>query len=289
MAENPNTGNNSRGASGTAKSTAASRLSAEQDQMITGTLAGIKHKIMIISGKGGVGKSSISAHLAYYLSEKGFQTGLLDVDLHGPSIAKILGIDAPLDLDDDRKVLPFAVNQHLKVVSMQSLMAEKDRPVIWRGPAKSGVIRQFVADVKWGDLDFLLIDSPPGTGDEPMSVAQTVPEARALIVTTPQQVALADVRKSINFCRTINLDILGMIENMGPFPCPCCGKPISLFKNGGVPETAAKMGIDYLGQLPFDPAVVKACDAGLPRSIHREDQLYTSAWENLLKKIMERL
>ncbi len=235
-----------------------------QDRNIGAALSTIKHKLIVMSGKGGVGKSSFATNLAVALAGKGYSTGLLDVDLHGPSIAGMMGIKGLLDVNQDQQVVPKSVGDRLKVVSMQSLMKDPDQAVIWRGPAKTGIIRQFLADVRWEVLDFLIIDSPPGTGDEPLSVAQTVTGAKALIITTPQDVALADVRKSINFCRTVNLDILGLVENMGPFACPCCGKTVELFKSRGGRTTAEAMGVSFLGTLPFDPQVVKTCDEGAP-------------------------
>lgn len=260
-----------------------------QDEKIKQVLDKIKTKLLVMSGKGGVGKSSVSAGLATSLAAKGYQVGLLDVDIHGPSLAGMMGIQGLLDIDADQKVLPKAVNEHLKVVSMQSLMQNKDQAVIWRGPAKSGVIQQFVGDVKWGDLDFLIVDAPPGTGDEPMSVAQTIADAKAVIVTTPQDVALADVRKSINFCRTIQLNLLGLIENMGPFACPCCGKAISLFKEGGGQRTASQMEVPFLGTLPFDANVVKALDRGAPLELQTTASDYKSALEGITAKVVASL
>ena len=241
---------------------ATSGTSKHKDENILQSLSKIRHKLLVMSGKGGVGKSSVSAGLAVQLAQMGHQVGLLDVDIHGPSLAGIMGVKGLLDITEDKKVLAKQVHERLKVVSMQSLMQDSDQAVIWRGPAKSGVIRQFVGDVLWGDLDFLIIDAPPGTGDEPLSVAQTIPDANAVIVTTPQDVALSDVRKSINFCHTINMKIVGLVENMGPFDCPCCGKPLALFKSGGREATSTRMKISFLGTLPFDPKVVKACDNG---------------------------
>ena len=261
----------------------------ETDQKITQVLAGIRHKLLVMSGKGGVGKSSVSAGLALGLAAKGYQVGLLDVDIHGPSLAGMMGVQGLLDLTVDQRVIPKPVNPHLKVVSMQSLMQNPDQAVIWRGPAKSGVIRQFVGDVQWGNIDFLIIDAPPGTGDEPLSVAQTVPEARAVIVTTPQDVALADVRKSINFCRTIQLAMLGLVENMGPFACPCCGKSISLFKSGGGQATATQMTVPFLGSLPFDPNVVKVFDAGQPQRLQESAGDFVAALEAVIERILAAL
>ncbi|MEW5733676.1 MAG: Mrp/NBP35 family ATP-binding protein [Thermodesulfobacteriota bacterium] len=235
-----------------------------QDKMIESSLSRIRKKLLVMSGKGGVGKSSIAANLAAGLAKRGHKVGLLDVDLHGPSIATIMGINGLLDVTPDNFIIPWKYGENLKVVSMQALMPKADTAVIWRGPAKTGVIRQFIADVDWGDLDFLIIDAPPGTGDEPLTVAQVVPDAAAVIVATPQEVALADVRKSIAFCQKVGLPIAGLLENMGSFACPHCGKPIELFPCGGGERTAGSTGIPFLGSLPLDPEVVKACDKGHP-------------------------
>ncbi len=268
------------------KISAASKF---KDEQISRSLSRIRHKLIVMSGKGGVGKSSVSAGLAMQLANSGYQVGLLDVDIHGPSLAAIMGVKGLLDVTAEKKVRPHRVDDRLSVVSMQSLMLDADQAVIWRGPAKTGVIRQFIGDVLWGDLDFLIIDAPPGTGDEPLSVAQTIPEARALIVTTPQDVALSDVRKSINFCRVINLAILGLVENMGPFACPCCGKTLTLFKSGGGEATAGQMKIPFLGTLPFDPQVVKACDSGQPMGLNQSAAAFSAAMVAIVKKIIESL
>lgn len=257
-----------------------------QDREINDTLSKIKNKIIVMSGKGGVGKSSFAANLAVSLSKKGFSTGLLDVDLHGPSIAGILGLKGLLSVHENQKAIPKPVGEHLKVVSMQSLMKDPDQAVIWRGPAKTGVIKQFISDVQWETLDYLIVDSPPGTGDEPLSVAQTIPGAKAIIVTTPQEVALADVRKSINFCRTVNVEILGLVENMGPFVCPCCGKTIDLFKSQGGKMTAETMSVTFLGTLPFDPQVVKTCDEGTPIANHDTDTPFVQALDNVVQAVV---
>ena len=260
-----------------------------QDQNINDALSKIKNKIIVMSGKGGVGKSSFSTNLAVSLAQKGFSTGLLDVDLHGPSIAGMMGIEGLLDVSDDKKAVPKKVGDNLKVVSMQSLMPDPDQAVIWRGPAKTGVIRQFIGDIKWGELDFLIVDSPPGTGDEPLSIAQLITGAKALIVTTPQDIALADVRKSINFCRNVNLEIVGLVENMGPFPCPCCGKTIELFKSRGGKITADAMGVDFLGTLPFDSQLVKACDEGEPLVGKPQASPFSDALIEVVQAIVTRL
>lgn len=259
------------------------------DLSIDAALSTIKNKLIVMSGKGGVGKSSFATHLAVTLADKGFSTGLLDVDLHGPSIAGMLGIKGLLDVNEDQQVTPKRVGDQLKVVSMQSLMSDPDQAVIWRGPAKNGIIRQFIADVQWERLDFLIVDCPPGTGDEPLSIAQTISGAKALIVTTPQEVALADVRKSINFCRNVNMEILGLVENMGPFACPCCGETVELFKSSGGRITAETMGVAFLGTLPFDPQVVKACDEGTPVAAGGHGGPFVKALDNVVQAIVSKL
>ena len=259
-----------------------------QAQRIETALSNIQNKLIVMSGKGGVGKSSVATYLSLALSARGFTTGLLDVDLHGPSIAGMLGLKGLLEVNGEQQAIPKRVNDHLKVVSMQSLMKDPDQAVIWRGPAKTGVIQQFLSEVAWGKLDFLVVDSPPGTGDEPLSVAQAIAGARALIVTTPQDVAQADVRKSINFCRAVNLGIVGLVENMGPFACPCCGKTVELFKHQGGRVTAETMGIDFLGTLPFDPEVVKACDTGTPVA-GRQGEAFEKALDAVVQAVVSRL
>lgn len=271
-----------QGSPGGAPVSAESKL---KDDNIAASLANIKHKLLIMSGKGGVGKSSLSAGLAIRLAAAGHRVGLLDVDIHGPSLAGIMGVKGLMGVTEDKKICPINVQDNLKVVSMQSLMRDSDQAVIWRGPAKTGVIRQFIGDVQWDSLDFLIIDAPPGTGDEPLSVAQTISDAKALIVTTPQDVALSDVRKSINFCRVIQMDVIGLIENMGPFACPCCGETLSLFKSGGGQATAEQMQIPFLGTLPFDAKVVQACDAGQPLRLQSEASQFISALDDVVSKI----
>ena len=261
----------------------------QQEQMINGTLSKIKNKLFVMSGKGGVGKSSIASNLAVGLADKGFKVGLMDVDLHGPSIAQIMGLSELLDVNEERKLIPAQKGPNLKVITMQCLMREADQAVIWRGPAKAGMIQQFVTQVAWGDLDFLIIDAPPGTGDEPLTVVQTIKDAKAIVVTTPQEVALADVRKSISFCETVKLEVAGLIENMGPFKCPGCDTRIALFKSGGGQTTATKMGIPFLGTLPFDPEVVEASDAGTPIFTKNKSNEFSKALGEIIAKLAKRL
>jgi Mrp family chromosome partitioning ATPase len=259
------------------------------EEMITTSLSKIKNKIFVLSGKGGVGKSSVSANLAASLAKKGFKTGLMDVDLHGPSIAQMFGMTELLDISEDKRLLPKMIGENLKVVSIQALMQDKDQAIIWRGPAKSGMIKQFVGSVNWGDLDFLIIDAPPGTGDEPLTVVQTIKDAKAVVVTTPQEVALADVRKSISFCRTVKMETLGLLENMGPYKCPHCNETIELFKSGGGKRTAEKERLTFLGSIPFDTEVVKSGDAGSPVVLENTESEFAKAFEGVVAKILKQL
>ncbi len=234
----------------------------EQEKAIARSLARIRHKLLVMSGKGGVGKTSTAVNLALTLAARGKRIGLMDVDLHGPDVPRMLGLSGTPEVNAERKLNPLRVSDTLAAISMESFLPGRDDAVIWRGPLKFSAIRQFIGDVEWGDLDFLIMDAPPGTGDEPLTVAQQVPEARAVIVTTPQEVALADVRKSINFCRTVKMAILGLIENMSGFACPHCGKPVDLFGSGGGERTCREMGIAFLGRIPLDPRMVDCADRG---------------------------
>jgi len=261
----------------------------ESDKRLREHLTRIQNKLLVMSGKGGVGKSSVAAYISLGLSKLGFKVGLLDVDLHGPSIPGILGVSGMFNVDEDsRCMVPRAYNDKLGVVSIQCLLEEEDSAVIWRGPVKHGVIKQFIAEVAWGDLDFLVIDSPPGTGDEPISVAQTIPDAHAIIVTTPQEVALADVRKSINFCRKVQMPILGLVENMSGLVCPHCSKEIDLFSKGGGLKTAAQMNVPFLGSLPFDTRVVEAGDRGISLLEQPDGSHFLKSLNQLLTEVVDR-
>lgn len=235
----------------------------DPDELARQSLGKIKHKFIVMSGKGGVGKTSVSVNLAIALANKGYQVGLMDVDIHGPDIPRMLGLTGMLTADADKKMNPISYSENLKVVSMESLMPDKDEAIIWRGPVKHTAIRQFIGEVSWGNLDYLIIDSPPGTGDEPLTVAQLIPDAKAVIVTTPQEVALADIRKSISFCKNVNMKIFGIIENMSGLTCPHCNKIIDIFGSGGGEKTALAYGIKFLGRIPFDPDMVKCGDQGV--------------------------
>ncbi len=237
----------------------------EQDERIREKLRNIDNKIMVMSGKGGVGKSTVAINLAIGLSLENYYVGLLDVDLHGPNVPKMLGIEkGELQQRPDGTVGPVYYSPNLKFMSIEPLLPKKDSAVIWRGPLKTSAIRQFVYEIEWGKLDYLIIDAPPGTGDEPMTVAQTIPDAYAVVVTTPQEVSLLDVRKSINFCKQINMPVLGIVENMSGMICPHCGKAIDIFKKGGGEKLAKELDIPFLGRIPVDPRIVTTGDAGRP-------------------------
>ena len=226
-------------------------------------LKGVKQVFMVMSGKGGVGKSTMAAGIAASLAAKGLRTGLMDIDVHGPSIARIMGLTGmPLGTVDG-KIQPYAHSENLKIISMQGFLQNQDDALIWRGPLKIGVIKQFMTDVEWGPLDVLVIDSPPGTGDEPLTIAQFIPDCGAIVVTTPQGVALADVRKSLNFCRQVGMDIVGIIENMSGYVCPQCGHHADIFKSGGGETLAREFNVPFLGRMPIDPSVVMAGDDGV--------------------------
>jgi len=238
-------------------------------------LASVKHKIVVMSGKGGVGKSTIAVNLAVALARKGRKVGLLDADMHGPSVPKLLGVpNLPLSVNDKGYIVPMNVPPGLKVISIAFLVSDRDAPVIWRGPVKMGAIKQFLEEVEWGRLDYLIVDLPPGTGDEPLSIAQLIPSADgALIVTTPQDVALLSVRKSINFAKAVKLPVIGLVENMAGLTCPYCGKKIDVFGDGG-PEKAAKdMAVPLLGSLPLSPEIAKSGDEGRPFVAQKDNEV----------------
>jgi len=234
-------------------------------QRLQANLCQIKHVFFVLSGKGGVGKSTVAANLALTLGMNGFHVGLLDIDFHGPSIPTILGLTDAQTRTVDGLIEPVTLSSMVTVMSIAFLLRGTDDAVIWRGPMKAGVIRQLLADVAWGPLDALVVDCPPGTGDEPLSIVQEVGRADgAIIVTTPQQVAVADVRRSINFCHKLDLHVFGVIENMAGFICPHCNKTTDIFRTGGGEAMAADMGVPYLGRIPIDPEMVSTGDQGLP-------------------------
>jgi len=253
---------------------------------ITKNLKRIKHKLIVLSGKGGVGKSTVSANLAYALSGKGYNVGLLDSDLHGPSIPKILGVEDKKPLPSDEGINPVIVNPHLKIMSTGFLLSKSDDPVIWRGPLKMGAIKQFIGEVNWGDLDYLIVDLPPGTGDEPLSISQLIPNSDgAIIVTTPQDVALVSVRKSINFVKKMDHPVIGIIENMSGFTCPHCNKTIDIFKTGGGLKASKDFMVPFLGKVPIDPKIVVTGDSGEPYLIKNTSTEAGKEFKKIVEKI----
>ncbi len=270
------------------KSTATDREQAmrEQDQRIKEVLAGIKSKYLIMSGKGGVGKSTVAVNMAVALAKRGYSVGLMDVDLHGPNTLKMLGLEGTRMITDGSFLIPLDYNENLQIVSMASLLESSDSAVIWRGPLKIGAIKQFISDVAWGDRDYLIIDSPPGTGDEPLTVAQVITGAKGIIVTTPQEVSILDIRKSITFCRQVSMPVLGIIENMSGLICPHCGGKIDIFKSGGGRRAAEDMGVPFLGELPLDPEIVEAGDAGKPYILHHPESISAKSFNAVLDKLI---
>ncbi|RPJ81169.1 MAG: ATP-binding protein [Deltaproteobacteria bacterium] len=257
----------------------------DPDELARRVLKRIKHKFLVMSGKGGVGKTSTAVNLAIALSEKGYKVGLMDVDIHGPDIPRMLGLEGMMDINGEQKLKPKQYSKNLHAVSIESLMPNRDDAIIWRGPVKHSAIRQFIGDVDWGDLDYLIVDSPPGTGDEPLTVAQLVKDAKAIIVTTPQEVALADIRKSISFCRTVKMEIFGLIENMSGFECPHCNKMVDLFGTGGGEKTAKEAGIFFLGRIPFDPRMVSCGDSGVSYQGENRNSSVTKAFASIVEKM----
>jgi Mrp family chromosome partitioning ATPase len=235
----------------------------DKDAKLKQKMGKIKHKLVIMSGKGGVGKSTVAANLAAALAMNGFQVGLLDIDVHGPSIPRLLSLSNERPHIEKEYIEPVPWGKNLWVMSLGFLLPDNREAVIWRGPVKMGLIRQFLQDVAWGDLDYLVIDCPPGTGDEPLSALQLLEgQARALIVTTPQAVAVDDVRRSVTFCREMGTPILGILENMSGYSCPKCHEPLDIFNTGGGKELASEMEVDFLGNIPIDPEIVRSGDEG---------------------------
>ena len=247
----------------TSRLTGESDTQFEERRKLQTQLSLIRHKIIVMSGKGGVGKSTIAVNLAASLLMSGKRVGLLDVDMHGPSIPTMLGLDRQMLRMEEGLIIPIDIGG-LKVLSLGLLLQNQDEAVIWRGPMKMGVITQFLRDAAWGDLDFLIIDSPPGTGDEPLSICQLIGKLDgAVIVTTPQKVAAVDVRKSVTFCRRMQMPVLGIVENMSGFVCPKCGEITQILRSGGGKKIAEDMGVPLLGSIPIDPNIAASSDEGL--------------------------
>jgi Mrp family chromosome partitioning ATPase len=233
--------------------------------MAISQMAGIPHKILVMSGKGGVGKTTVAVNLAYAFAAMGKQVGIVDADLHGPNVALMTGIEGLPAYGDNGIIKPIVAAKNVKVLSIASFLPGADQPVIWRGPRKSAAIRQFLGQGDWTSVEVLIVDCPPGTGDEPMSVAQLIPDADGVvIVTSPQDVALLDSRKCVSFVREVDQKVLGIVENMSGFMCPECGHRVDLFKTGGGEKAALEMNVPFLGRIPIAPEMVESGDSGRP-------------------------
>ncbi|MBP2146155.1 Mrp family chromosome partitioning ATPase [Methanofollis sp. W23] len=252
----------------------------------------VKHVILVLSGKGGVGKTTVSVNLAFALANRGKDVGLLDLDIHGPNVPKMVGVEGERLMVAGNKIEPVHATGNLSVVSMEFLLPDGETPVIWRGPMKMTAIKQFLEDVNWGDLDYLVVDLPPGTGDEALSIIQLAPQIEgAVIVTTPQAVSTMDSSKAVRFVEKLDLKVLGIVENMSGLICPDCGKEIDIFGKGGGKTAAEKLGVPYLGAIPIDPAMREAGDEGRPFiNMHNDSPSWKAidaVMENLVKNVEE--
>lgn len=261
---------------------------AHREKMMREKLSHIEHKLMVMSGKGGVGKSTVAANLAVSFARKGYEVGILDADVHGPNIPKMLGLDQARLPATIQGMLPVPLYPNLKVLSMAFLLPHADSPIVWRGPLKHGVFQQFLGEAEWGELDYLIVDLPPGTGDEPLSIAHLIGQVDgAIIVTTPQEVALLDSRKAVVFSQMVQVPVAGIVENMSGFLCPHCGKEINLFKMGGGEKAARELGVPFLGRIPLDPEIVQNCDQGKPFVAANPDSPAAKAFYEITERIEE--
>jgi ATP-binding protein involved in chromosome partitioning len=257
-------------------------------QRLDKRLGGIRHKVMVMSGKGGVGKTTVAINLGVVLATEGLRVGLLDADIHGPNVPKMLGVELK-PLGGTRGGLrPIEVLPNLHIISMAYLIQNRDNPVVWRGPLKHSAISQFISEVEWGPLDFFIIDLPPGTGDEPLSVAHLIENVNgSIIVTTPQDVALLDSRKSVNFSKILKIPVIGIVENMSGMKCPHCGGDIPLFKIGGGERAAKELNVPFLGRVPIDPEMVQKCDDGMPYVMSYPESEATGAFREIAQRCRE--
>lgn len=236
----------------------------QQEIQIIKRMSKIKHKIAVMSGKGGVGKSTVAVNLAAAFAKEGYKTGIMDADVHGPNVPRMFGVEGKHLKYGKEGIIPAETEEGIKVMSVGFFISSQDTPLIWRGPAKTGLIKQFLAEVKWDDLDVLIIDNPPGTGDEPLTILQAVPLDGVVLVTTPQSVVQEDVEKSVSMIKNLNIPIIGVIENMSGFICPQCKEEILIFGKGNGEKMAEEMDIPFLGRLPIDVETASASDIGTP-------------------------
>jgi Mrp family chromosome partitioning ATPase len=270
----------------------ASRMEQEElaREQIRERMSHVKHKLLVLSGKGGVGKSTVAANLALSLVLSGHRTGLMDIDIHGPSIPTMLGLQNAKPVSTGETIEPVGLGENFKVMSIGFFLRKESDAVIWRGPLKFSLIRQFLKDVEWGDLDYLIVDSPPGTGDEPLSICQLLPGIDgAIVVTTPQDVSVIDVKKCITFCKEVKVPVLGIIENMAGLDCPHCGGHIDLFKAGGGEKLSRETGATLLGSIPIDPRIVQASDSGTSFMQRHADSPAAKAFCVAVEKVLDRL
>ena len=266
-------------------------FSSEQ-QKIKEKMDKIKHKIIIFSGKGGVGKSTVSANLAFGLASKGYKVGILDSDFHGPDIPLLLGIQGqhPSVIPETNEIAPVIGPLGIKTMSIGFLIEDPKQPVIWRGPLKLKAVKEFLMNVSWGELDFIIIDFPPGTGDEVLTAMQTVPNIDgSIIVTTPQEVALLDSRKAVVMSQKLSVPVLGIIENMAGFICPHCGKKTYIFGIGGGENAAKELSVDFLGRVPLDVRLRELSDEGKPYIVNYPDAEASKALTEIINKVLEKV
>lgn len=260
----------------------------EKNQKLTKNISHIKHKIAVISGKGGVGKSTVAANLAMSFAVHGYKdhVGILDVDIHGPCVPKLLGVKGKKCQISPLGALPVTGPEGIKVVSMDFLVKSQETPVVWRGPLKMQVIRQFLSDFMWGELDFLFIDAPPGTGDEPLSVMQLIPEMDGtIIVTIPSEVSEDVVKKAVTFSKHMGIPVIGIVENMSGFVCPKCGEEINILGAGGGKRIVEELNVPFLGQIPIDPKICEEADKGIPFVKGHKDSPAAKAFKEIVKNV----
>ena len=256
----------------------------EQDKRIDEVLKKIKKRIVIFSGKGGVGKTTVAVNISYALVRQNRQVGLLDADITGPNVPKMTGVESPPRVDERAKQIIPQIKDGLRIISIAP-MIPSDQPVIWRGPLRSGTISQFLADVVWGELDYLLADLPPGTGDEVLTTVQKMLPQMAIIVTTPQEVSLVDCRRAVNMAKKLDIPKIGVIENMSGLICPHCGKEIDIFGTGGGEKMARQMGVEFLGRIPMEVETRRAADRGRPVVLYDPESKTAEAFENITKNV----
>jgi len=286
MTNDKDQNNTPKGCPGSSSASCGQQSEDAERKALLENISRIKHKIIVLSGKGGVGKSTVAANIAIELALRGKKTGLMDIDIHGPSIPKMLGIENVPPRNTFEGLYPSEANENLKAISIGFFLKDQKDAVIWRAPLKHSLIRQFLTDIKWGDLDYLIIDCPPGTGDEPLSVIQLLenPDG-AVVVTTPQDVSLNDVKKSVTFCGQMNLPVIGVVENMSGFRCPKCGETVNIFKKGGGEKMAEEMGVPFLGAIPIDPNMVECGDSGKHFAEAYKESEAAKSFEQIVDKL----